>query len=152
MKLAGALIIIVCSVVFGLSLSALSSDACAAAEELYRAMKYVRDEICENRTPTDIILSRLPALFGGADAGADSVYNAYGAALSKLGEAERRVFRQFCDVMGKGDAEIQRGAFDALLSQYETHLNARRQKNKNAPKLYTASALFIGISAVIIFL
>ena len=152
MKLAGALIIIVCSVISGLMLSAYSSEACEAAEQICRAMKYIRDEICENRTPTDIILSRLPALFGGAVAGAENVFDALSAYLQKLGDGERRVLREFSAVTGKGDAEVQRGAFDALLSQYETLLSARRQKSKNAPKLYTAAALFIGVSAVIIFL
>jgi len=152
MKLAGAIIIIFSSAVFGFALSASAAEACAAAEEIYRAMKYIRDEICENRTPTDIIISRLHVFSDGKSFGADGIYPAYGDKLSRLGEAERRIFREFCSVTGSADAEVQRGAFDALLSQYETHLNARRQKSKNAPKLYIASALFLGISAVIIFL
>ena len=152
MKLAGALIIIVFSVVFGFALSASSAEACAAAEEIYRTMKYIRDEICENRTPTDIILSRLNVSFDGETGGADGIYASYGDRLSRLGEPERRIFREFCSVLGSADAGVQRGAFDALLSQYETHLNSRRQKSKNAPKLYIASSLFAGIFAVIIFL
>jgi hypothetical protein len=151
MKIAGAVIIILGSAALGFALSASSAEACAAAEEIYRTMRYIRDEICENRTPTDIILLRLGVVFSGA-AGADRIYTAYEKKLSRLNEKEKSIFREFCSAAGKGGAGVQRGAFDALLSRYEAELETRRRKNSSAPKLYIASALFFGVFAVIIFL
>lgn len=149
MKYAGAALIIISSLSVGLLLSSASGEALRVSEEIYRVMKYIRDEICENMTPTDIILSRLPVFQIGKTGG---IYSAYEETLKKLNGAERGIFRDFCSVVGKGDAAVQRGAFDSLISQYETYLEERRKKSKNAPKLYIALSLFTGISAIIIFL
>lgn len=148
MKYTGAALIIITSVSFGFILSAVSDEALKISEEIYRAMKYIRDEICENRTPTDIILSRLPVYCPGQT----DIYSAYADKLKRLSESEKQIFSEFCSVIGKGDSEVQRGAFDALISQYEEHLISHRKKSKNAPKLYIALSLFAGICTVIIFL
>ena len=110
-------------------------------------MKYVRDEICLNRTPTKIILSRISDCDGH-----DDLYSAYENKLSILNLDENRIFSDFCSGIGKGGAEVQRGGFDALLSQYESLLIKRREKVGASARLYISLSVFFGLAAVIIFL
>lgn len=147
MKYAGAGLIFICSLLFGVFLSERSKSALCTSEEIYRVMLYVRDEICSNRTPTKIILSRIP----GCDASA-GLYKSFENKLSVLHEDERRIFYDFCSGIGKSGAEVQRGGFDALLRQYETTLAKRREKAGSSSKLYVSLSAFFGLAAVIIFL
>ena len=146
MKYAGAGLIIICSLLFGYYLSLRSKQALHASEEIYRVMLFVRDEICVNRTPTQIILSRIP----GCDEKA-GLYKSFEDKLSPLGD-ESLIFRDFCDNIGKSGAEVQRGTFDALISQYDGLLKKRREKVSGASKLYVSLSVFFGLAAVIIFL
>ena len=79
MKYAGAGIIFICSLLFGYFLSERSKTALQTSEEIYRIMLFVRDEICVNRTPTNIILSRIQ----GCDA-AVGLYKSFEDKLSKF--------------------------------------------------------------------
>ncbi len=146
MKYAGAGLIFICSLLFGSYLAPRSKITLQTSEEIYRIMTFVRDEICVNRTPTDIILSRIR----GCDA-AVGLYKSFEDKLSQL-DSERRIFYDFCQNIGKSGAEVQRGVFDALLSQYEAALIKRREKSAGAPKLYISLSAFFGLAAVIIFL
>lgn len=146
MKYAGAGLIFICSLLFGYFLSQRTKQALQTSEEIYRIMLFIRDEICVNRTPTGIILSRIP----GCDRSA-GLYASFEDRLSQLGE-EERIFRDFCNNVGKSGAEVQRGTFDALLSQYASVLAKRREKAGGAPRLYVSLSAFFGLIAVIIFL
>ena len=147
MKYIGAGLIFICSVFFGYSLSQRTKQALAVSEELYRVMLFVRDEICINRTPTKIIFSRIPDCDGY-----DGLYSAYADKLSQLDNDEKRIFYDFCTSIGKSGAEVQRGTFDALLSQYEASLEKRRKKVGTSARLYISLSAFFGLAAVIIFL
>ena len=147
MKYAGAGIVFICSVLFGCFLSEKAKQALAVSEELYRVMIFVRDEICVNRTPTKIILSRISGC-----GGYDGLYEAYADKLSALDGEERKIFSDFCQSIGKSGAEVQRGTFDALLSQYEATLERRRKKVGASARLYISLSAFFGLAAVIIFL
>ena len=146
MKYIGAGLIFICSVLFGMCMSERARQALSVSEELYRVMLYVRDEICVNRTPTKIILSRISGCEGRED-----LYSAFSDKLSSL-DAERRIFSDFCGTIGKSGAEVQRGIFDALLSQYDAELDKRRKKVGDSSKLYVSLSAFFGLAAVIIFL
>ena len=147
MKYIGAGLIFICSVLFGYFLSQRTKQALAVSEQIYRVMLFVRDEICVNRTPTNIILSRIP----GCDA-SEGLYKSFENRLSALQEDERRIFFEFCQSIGKSGAEVQRGTFDALLSQYGSILVKRREKAGGTAKLYLSLSAFFGLMAVIIFL
>ena len=146
MKYAGAGLIFICSLLFGYYLAQRSKQALQTSEEIYRIMTFVRDEICVNRTPTDIILSRIQ----GCNVAA-GLYKSFEDKLSPL-DGERRIFYDFCQNIGKSGAEVQRGTFDALLSQYDSILIKRREKAVGAPKLYVSLCAFFGLAAVIIIL
>ena len=146
MKYFGAGLIIICSLLFGYYLSQRTKQALSASEEIYRVMLFVRDEVCVNRTPTQIIMSRIP----GCDEKA-GLYKSFEDKLLALGD-ERLIFRDFCDNIGKSGAEVQRGTFDALISQYGSILKKRREKVGGASKLYISLSAFFGLAAVIIFL
>ncbi len=147
MKYAGAGLIFLCSVLFGYFLSEKEKQALSVSEELYRVMLYVRDEICVNRTPTKIILSRICECDD-----LDGLYGAFSDKLSSLDGDERRVFSDFCGSIGKSGAEVQKGSFDAFLSQYEALLQKRRKKAGGCARLYISLSAFFGLAAVIIFL
>ena len=146
MKYFGAGLIIICSLLFGYYLSQRTKQALSASEEIYRVMLFVRDEVCVNRTPTQIIMSRIP----GCDEKA-GLYKSFEDKLLALGD-ERLIFRDFCDNIGKSGAEVQRGTFDALISQYDSILKKRREKVGGVSKLYISLSAFFGLAAVIIFL
>ena len=147
MKYVGAGLIFICSLLFGYFLSQRSKQAYATSEEIYRVMLFIRDEICVNRTPTGIILSRIPVC---ADRG--GLYEAFSDRISVLSDEEKRLFSVFCESMGKSGAEVQRGTFDAILSQYGAALEKRREKLGGTSKLYISLSAFFGLAAVIIFL
>lgn len=146
MKYAGAGVIMICSLLFGYFLSARSGQALRISEEIYRIMLFVRDEICVNRTPTSVILSRIPGCSGS------DLYASFESKTYALSGDERRIFSDFCKSIGKSGAEVQRGAFDSLLSQYESILVKRREKVGGSYKLYISLSVFFGLAAVIIFL
>ena len=147
MKYAGAAVIIICSLCVGVYLSGRTKAALVCSENIYRTMKYVRDEICVNMTPTHIILSRIPECAGKTD-----LYSAFSDSLSVLKEPERRIFSEFCKTVGGSFAEVQRGTFDVLISQYGALLDEKRKKSKDSGKLYISLSAFFGIAAVIMFL
>ena len=146
MKYIGAGLIFICSLLFGYYLSQSAKRSLSAAEEIYRVMSYVRDEICVNRTPTGVILSRIP----GVDV-SKGLYASFEDRFSSQCD-ERRIFFDFCQSIGKSGAEVQRGSFDALLSQYGAALSKRRENASGRSKLYISLSAFFGLAAIIIFL
>lgn len=151
MKYAGAFLILVCSLLAGAGLSARTGEACDVSEEIFRIMKYVREQICVNKTPTKVLLSRVPSRLDVSEAAEKGLYGALADSLAKLDESERRIFSSFCECMGKGGADVQRAGFDALISRYEASLQERRRRDRDKGRVYTACSLFLGVCAVIIF-
>lgn len=149
-RYAGAAIILICSLSAGFLLSAKAKQALAAAEKLFVAMKYIRDEITVNRTPTNIIMENLPVdglLPGGGD-----VKSRFTELLKPLDGDMISAFTGFCESVGKSGADVQRGTLDAYISRFEALLAKRREDGKSSGRLYMALSLFFGVSAVIIFL
>ena len=122
------------------------------SEQIYLIMKYVRDEICVNRTPTDIIYSRIPTKLDVSQASRSGLYASLSDCAEEAGEEEAGIFRSFCDGIGKSDADVQRGAFDSLLSHYGQLLSEKREKSKSTSRLFFLCSVFFGAAAVIILL
>ena len=152
MRYAGAFILLVCSVLAGACFSARTNEACDTSEEIYRIMKYIRERICVNRTPTKMIFPNVPTrldITGAADSG---LYEALSGQLACLYPEERQIFSSFCEVIGKGGAETQKAGFDSLIERYGAVLEERRKKSRDKSRVYAACSVFCGVCAVIIFL
>lgn len=152
MKIFGAVLVAFSSVLSGYCLArrlSLSAEACG---ELLRVMKYVRDEIAVNKTPTNIIFSRLRSSFDLSDVGTSGLYAALLPQISVLSAEETEIFRLFCEQIGKGGAEVQRTQFDALITQLEEKAEKRRSELSKNKQLYISLSLFIGVLIIIIMI
>lgn len=150
MKITGAAIIMICSFACGIYLSDACKKSLYTAETVYNIMKRVRDEICLNKTPTEIIINKLDF---GMDLSAAKYKGLYSAALpylSSLNNDEKNAFKEFCENIGKGSAELQQGGFDIQLEKFGSYLEKRRKEFEKNKKLYASMSAFAGIIAVII--
>ncbi len=152
MKILGAVIVAVSSALCGYCLSGRLSFAADACEELLRIMKYVRDEIAVNKTPTHIIMSRLRSSFDLSAASSSGLYAALLPQLQTLNSDEKEIFRLFCGQIGKGGAEVQRTQFDALICQLEEKAKKRRSELSKNRQLCVSLSLFFGALIIIIMI
>ena len=152
MRIFGAALVALSSVLAGCFLSRRLSYAADACEKLLRVMKYVRDEIAVNKTPTHIIISRLQTQFGVPASDRSELYGAFEPELGALSAEENEIFRQFCGQIGKGGAEVQRSQFDALITRFGEISEKRRTELSKNSRLYVSVALFIGVLIIIIMI
>ena len=152
MRLFGAALVAASSVLSGFWFSKRLSYAAEACWEILRIMKYVRDEIAINKTPTRIILERLGARFGVSADQPSSLYGALMPRLSALSSEEAAVFNRFCEQIGKDGAEVQRTQFDSLISQLEERAEKRRAELSKNSRLYVSVSLFVGVLIIIIMI
>ena len=152
MKTVGAVIVAVSSALCGYVLSRRLSFAADTCEELLRIMKYVRDEIAVNKTPTHIILSRLRSSFDLSCASSSGLYSAVLPQLQTLSSEEKEIFFLFCEQIGKGGAEVQRTQFDALIGQLEEKAQKRRSELSKNRRLCISLSLFFGVLIIIIMI
>ena len=152
MRIAGAVIVAVSSALIGYCLSRRLSAALSKCEQLLRIMKYVRDEIAVNRTPTDVITARLRSSFGVAADGANGLYDALMNGAGVLTAEEKETLSLFCSQIGKGGAEVQRSQFDSLIACFEERTAKRREDLKKDSRLYVSLSLFAGVLIIIILI
>lgn len=152
MKIFASALIAASSVLIGFCLSKRLSAASELCEELLRIMKYVRDEIAVNKTPTGVIFSRLRSRFDLSGVSDKGLYGALLPELSPLCTDEREIFRLFCEQIGKGGAEVQTTQFDALISRLGDHAEKRRAELSKNSRLYISLSLFAGVLIIIIMM
>ena len=114
MRYAGAFILLVCSVLAGACFSARTNEACDTSEEIYRIMKYIRERICVNRTPTKMIFPNVPTrldITGAADSG---LYEALSGQLACLIRRSGRYSRRFARSSGKAARKLRKRGLTRL--------------------------------------
>ena len=152
MKILGAALVAVSSVLSGYCLSHRLAYASEICGELLRIMKYVRDEIAVNKTPTHIIMSRLRSSLDLSAVPSSGLYTALLPQLQTLDFSEKEIFRLFCGQIGKGGAEVQRTQFDALIGQLEEKAEKRRAELQKNRRLCISLSLFFGVLIIIIMI
>ncbi len=152
MKIFGCALIAVSSVLIGFCLSRRLFAAAELCEELLRIMKYVRDEIAVNKTPTNVIFSRLRSRFDLPDVSEKGLYGALLPELSPLCPEEREIFRLFCEQIGRGGAEVQTTQCDALSAPPGDRAGKRRAELSQNSRLYISLSLFAGVLVIIIMM
>ena len=152
MKIFGAALVVLSSVLAGYWFSRRLYFASESCDELLRIMKYVSDEIAVNKTPTNVILRRLSAEKDLSDVCEKGLYSALLPRISALTPDEREIFRIFCDRVGKGGAEVQKTQFDSLSSQLEEKASRRRAELSKNGRLCISLSLFIGALIIIIMI
>ena len=152
MKIFASALIAVSSALIGFCLSKRLTAAAELCEQLLRIMKYVRDEIAVNKTPTNVIFTRLCSRFDLSGVSEKGLYAALLPELSPLCSDEREIFRLFCEQIGRGGAEVQTTQFAALIAHLGEHAAKRRAELSKNSRLYIALSLFAGVLIIIIMM
>jgi hypothetical protein len=152
MRAAGAVTVMVCSILAGIYLSVCERRALSALSELCGLFSYLRECVCERLMPTDVAVRSSPF-----DVDAE-IYEKHGlyAALSDrvvyLSDKERLAGRSFCDALGRGSASSQAASLGAACASLGAFMKKRSEAAEKGPGVYVAVSVFIGACAVIIFI
>ena len=152
MKTAGAVTVALCSVLAGIYLSWRERQALFVCSQICLIMKYVRERICTDLSPTDVVMRSIPSQLELKDACRVGLYEALSEQIRCLSGGERAAFSSFCSAIGHGSAATQAGVFDAAISRYEAFLQKRSGSGAANSRIYVAVSVFIGACAVIIFI
>lgn len=152
MKIIGACIICACALLLGLYCSGRKAKRLKQCELMLSFMKYVRTEICDNKTPTKVICRRASEEYGLKNAGSAGIFESCRVIYDCVGQGELSDLKSFCERIGKGDAELQRGEFDFLISKTEQTAKSLREQLPKAKELTATLFLFFGVLFVILFI
>lgn len=155
MRLIGAVIVLVCAASSSLLLYCRIVRSRRMREELLYVMNYVKDEISERKTPTEVIFSSLSSSELEACGFYDRLRESGDLLASACGifsGRELELIRDFSERLGKSCAENQKNELCAVIRRLQAHNASADGELKGKARLCICIPLFVGILAVILFL
>lgn len=147
MKYLGALLILICSALYGYHCHGCELERSATAQRLLGAMYFVTGQI-EHKYPTDVIIKRLSALYPDEFSRNDTYESICSGSLAR-GE-EGKLCSEFFAHLGKSHSSTQLSELKYTTKKMQTYVDELAESCKKNARIKAVLPLFFASIAVIV--